>query len=66
MVPVFEDASFDLKKINDYSQPFESDFGWHIVKLITKKPILPFDELKTELKRKIERDSEQTLVKKVV
>ena len=36
MVPVFEDASFDLKKINDYSKPFESDFGWHIVKLISK------------------------------
>jgi len=61
MVPVFEDASFDLKKINDYSKPFESDFGWHIVKLISKKPILPFDELKSDLKRKIERDSRANL-----
>ena len=65
----FEDASFDLKKINDYSQPFESDFGWHIVKLISKKPIPLFDELKTELKRKLKetqsKPSQESLPKKL-
>jgi peptidyl-prolyl cis-trans isomerase SurA len=61
MVPVFEEKSFALEKINDFSEPFETDYGWHIVKLISKKQILPFEDLKTELKRKIERDSRANL-----
>jgi peptidyl-prolyl cis-trans isomerase C len=32
MVPQFEDAAFRLKK-GEISEPFESQFGWHIVRL---------------------------------
>ena len=35
----FEEVAFSLAKPNDISKPFQSEFGWHIVKLIEKHPI---------------------------
>ncbi len=40
MIPEFENASFELEKKGDYSKPFKSFYGWHIVKLLDKKEIL--------------------------
>lgn len=54
--PEFENAAFNLTKENPISAPFQSQFGWHIVKLIDKHPIKSFDEMKKELETKIERD----------
>ncbi len=53
----FEKAAFDLKNNNDYSDPFATTYGWHIVKRLDKKGLAPFDEMKGELKQKIGKDS---------
>jgi peptidyl-prolyl cis-trans isomerase D len=37
MVKPFEDAAFGLKKIGDISQPVQSQYGWHIIKLTGRK-----------------------------
>jgi len=37
MVKPFEEAAFGLKKIGDISQPVQSQFGWHIIKLTGRK-----------------------------
>ncbi|MBP7346871.1 MAG: peptidylprolyl isomerase, partial [Sediminibacterium sp.] len=42
---IFRETAFSLNKIGDYSAPVKSDFGWHIIKLLEKKPLVPFDEL---------------------
>ncbi len=57
MVPEFEKAAFSLKNIGDISEPVQTGFGWHIIKLIDKKQNGSFDELKPMLKNKISRDS---------
>ena len=60
--PEFEDVAFGLKKDGDISQPFESAYGWHIVKRIHKKDIQPFEAVKDELESKVKRDSRSSLI----
>jgi len=52
----FENAAFSLANPDDISKPFQSEFGWHIVKLIEKHPIKSMDEMKNELETKIGKD----------
>ncbi len=56
MVPEFENAAFALKNKADISEPILSPYGWHIIKLIDKKGLAPYEELKADLERKIKRD----------
>lgn len=57
MVKEFEDVVFNMKK-NQISQPFKTQFGWHIVKLVDKReaeiPSLDsiYEKLKQELSYK--------------
>ena len=53
MVKSFERASYSLVSIDDISMPFKTKYGWHIIKLIKKYPILPFEELEKEISQKV-------------
>lgn len=57
MVPEFEEAAFALKNVNDVSAPVKTAYGWHIIKLLEKRGVPPFDEAKADLQSKVERDS---------
>tara|TARA_B100000900_G_scaffold87416_1_gene71017 strand:- start:277 stop:2193 length:1917 start_codon:yes stop_codon:yes gene_type:complete len=61
MVSSFENQSFRLEKIGDFSEPFETNFGWHIVKLVKDFPITLDDDLYLKVKNGIERDSRSKL-----
>ena len=56
MVPEFETAAFALKNVGDVSQPVQSAYGWHIIKLMDKKGLAAYDELKADLERKVKHD----------
>lgn len=53
----FEKAAFALQNNGDYSKPFETKYGWHIVKRLDKKGLMSFDEMKGDLKQRINKDS---------
>jgi len=53
----FDQKVFSLKNHGDFSKPFLSEYGWHIGKLISKKEIGSYDEMKGELKRRVENNS---------
>lgn len=55
MVKSFENVVFSLKNINDYSLPFRTKYGWHIVKLLKKYPVLSFDEIKNEISERVRK-----------
>ncbi|MDC0204294.1 peptidylprolyl isomerase [Flavobacteriales bacterium] len=57
MVPEFEDVAFKLQEIGEVSQPFRTEFGWHIITLLSKERISDLETIKPEIKKKIERDS---------
>ncbi len=60
--PEFEDVAFGLKEVNDVSEPFKTKYGWHIVKLIAKKPIPSFEAIRPELEEKVKRDDRSKLI----
>ncbi|MEN3041658.1 MAG: peptidylprolyl isomerase [Bacteroidia bacterium] len=39
-----------------YSEPFRTRFGWHILKVIEIKPIGSYEEMRGELKSRLQRD----------
>ncbi|UZR92818.1 peptidylprolyl isomerase [Chondrinema litorale] len=56
MVEPFADAAFALKNPGDISEPVQTPYGWHIIKLISKKKPGSFEEMQAEIKKKIEKD----------
>jgi len=56
MVKEFEDASFGLGSDGDISEPFLTEYGWHIVQRLSYEPLAPFEEKERELKSRISRD----------
>ncbi len=55
-IPEFEEISFSLKNPGDISDPFQTAFGWHIVKLERKIPVPTFEEAAGSLKNRMARD----------
>ncbi|WP_281766125.1 peptidylprolyl isomerase [Neptunitalea lumnitzerae] len=53
----FEEAAFGLKEPGDFTQPFKSEFGWHIIKLLKKYPVGSYEEEKGNLEMQIKQDS---------
>ena len=66
MVPEFESVAFGLNLIGEVSAPFRTQYGWHIITLLERKKIPSFEEIKSELKRKIESDSRGELSKEAL
>jgi peptidyl-prolyl cis-trans isomerase SurA len=66
MVPEFEKVAFELKENNQVSEPVRTQYGWHIIKRLERKGIQPFDELKSELKQKISKDSRSQVSRNAV
>jgi peptidyl-prolyl cis-trans isomerase SurA len=54
--PEFEKTVFSLTKNGDFSKPFKTPNGWHIVKRLDYEPIGDLKSLTYELKNKIEKD----------
>lgn len=59
---VFEDIAFSLKEPNEISKPFKSEFGWHIVQLVSKHPMKSYEEEKPVLERKIKNDKRSNVI----
>jgi peptidyl-prolyl cis-trans isomerase SurA len=66
MVKPFEDVAFSLQEEGEYSKPFKTRFGWHIVQLIKKYPVESFDKMKVDLKSKIKSSERAQLSAKAV
>jgi peptidyl-prolyl cis-trans isomerase SurA len=56
MVSDFEEQCFALKNPGDISKPFMTEYGWHLVKLIEKKPLKDYESSKEVIVQKMSRD----------
>ncbi len=55
-VPEFENVAFSLHTSGDISDPFQSAYGWHIVRLERRIPVPPFETAQESLRKRISRD----------
>lgn len=55
-IPQFEQTAFSLQKPGEFSDPFQSTYGWHIVKLERRIPVPPFEQAEESLRRRVSRD----------
>ncbi len=62
MVSEFEVPAFALKNPGDITLPVKTSFGWHIIKLIEKQGVKPFEQIKNELKLKVMRDERAAII----
>ncbi len=53
----FEDAAFALKENDAYSNPIQTQVGWHIIKRISRRTIQPYAIEKSRLQTQIKRDA---------
>ena len=58
----FEEKVFQLENPGDYTAPFETEFGWHIVKKLGNIPVESFESLKEGLRRKIKTSNRAQLL----
>jgi len=68
-VPEFEATAFAMQNPGEISDPFQSNIGWHIIRLEKKIPTPSYAEVESSLKKRVARDermkiSEQSLAVK--
>lgn len=66
MVPEFEKVAFSLENDGDISEPFKTQYGWHIIKRINRAGIESYEKVDRELSRKIKKDSRSNLSENAV
>lgn len=55
MVIEFERTAFALEHDGDISEPVKSQYGWHIIKRLDRRGVLPLDSARTALAKNIKR-----------
>lgn len=50
MIPEFEQQAFNLKDRGSISEPFQTQYGWHIIRLLDKKKLAPYEDIKEEIR----------------
>jgi len=58
MDPKFEEAAYKLE-VGQTSEPIQSSFGYHIIKLAEKKDLKPFDQEKDTIRKSLEKKRSQ-------
>jgi peptidyl-prolyl cis-trans isomerase SurA len=63
MVDEFEEASFALQNVGDVSEPSQTSFGWHIIKLLEKKTYDDFETARADLQSNVTKSDRNTYSK---
>lgn len=59
--PSMESVAFELEEKGELSQPIESPYGWHILKLEDKRGVGSLESMRESLSRRVQRDQRSEL-----
>ncbi|MEO6132999.1 MAG: peptidylprolyl isomerase [Saprospiraceae bacterium] len=62
----FEDAAYALQADGDISAPVRSALGWHIIKRVKKRPVLPYDVAKRKIETQVSKDERMLSAKQIM
>lgn len=57
----FFDIAYELKEVNDFSNPAQTKFGWHIVRLNDEEPIGSLMDSRAEIEQQLKRSGRNVL-----
>jgi peptidyl-prolyl cis-trans isomerase SurA len=60
-IPEFETMAFSLKHPGDISDPVQTQFGWHLIRLERQIPVPSFEEAEAGLKSRVVRDDRTSI-----
>ena len=63
MIPAFSEAAFSIADSGDYTKPLRTIYGWHIIKLLSRKPPGSFEETRSYLESRINQSYLNSLSK---
>lgn len=63
LIPEFENVAFALQNPNDISEPVYTAYGWHIIKLISKRKRETYEEAENSIRNRVQRDSRSEVSK---
>ncbi len=63
MIPAFEEVAFALDTPGAIAKPVMTPYGWHIIKLLDKQGLPPYESMEQNLRNKIAKDSRSELNK---
>lgn len=64
MVPEFEEAAFAINHNGAITKPIKTNYGWHIIRLLDKKPVPTFESVQNDLKDKVLQSDRMAVVEK--
>jgi peptidyl-prolyl cis-trans isomerase SurA len=64
MISDFSEAAFSIADTGDYTKPVRTIYGWHIIKLLNRKPPGSFEETSSYLESRINQSYLNSLSKK--
>lgn len=62
----FRDEAFSLEKDGAISEPFHTQYGWHILKRIEKRGVDDFEKARSNLKEQLKQDQRHDLIRESV
>jgi len=65
LMPQMDELAFSLDE-GEVSEPFESNYGWHILTVIKKYPIASYEDSKEEISKDLSKDNRSKYIKKSV
>jgi peptidyl-prolyl cis-trans isomerase SurA len=70
MVPSFIDGIRSISDTGQISKPVLTSYGWHIIKLVDKKPVGSFEDEKADLKQSLSKDkrsnkSKESIIRRI-